>query len=164
MTLYEHKHLHILDKKKPKKKTEVLVKPSEEAIHRSIADYLDTVVKRPSRWHTVEVSNQQAGKAGMFKQMALKRRGVRTSWPDICIYWEQCQTVGEGVTEFGSPYKITKHSGMFKIIFLEVKIPGDKANDKQAALHQELREDGHHVFVVHSIEETQAALKEVGMI
>ncbi len=159
MTQYEHKHLHILDKKKPKKKTEVVIKPSEEAIHRSIADYLDTVVKRPSRWHTVEVSNQQAGKAGMFKQMALKRRGVRTSWPDIEIFWNQNILMGE--REFGRFYE---NSTMFRMIFLEVKIPGDKANDKQAALHQELIEDGYHVFVVHSIEETIAALKEVGMI
>lgn len=50
----------------------------ENKIHTGIAQYLNLVIKRPSRWHTVEVSNQQSGRAGMFKQIALKKRGVIT--------------------------------------------------------------------------------------
>lgn len=115
----------------------------ENKIHIAIADYLNLVIKRPSRWHTVEVSNQQKGRAGMFKQMALKRRGVKTGWPDIEIFLH-------------SGYK---NSAMFYIIFLEVKAPGGELTEVQERLHQELKEDGHQVHVVYGVEEVEQILK-----
>lgn len=124
----------------------------ENQIHTAIARYLDFVIKRPSRWHTVEVSNQQGSRAGMFKQIALKKKGVRTGWPDIEILWTQL--AGKGfLWEYAT-----------KLIFFEVKIPGKDADERQKILHQELREDGHYVYVVHSIEEVIAIFEELGVI
>lgn len=130
----------------------------ENQIHTAIARYLDTVIKRPSRWHTVEVSNQAKGKAAMLRQVALKRKGVRIGWPDIEIIWR-------------SPLKLVsmdlsgaQMSGGLQLIFLEVKIPGGKLTDKQEVLHQELREDGHHVSVVYSVSDVESILKELGVI
>ncbi len=119
----------------------------ESKIHISIANYLRYVIKFPSRWHTVEVSNQQAGKAGMFKQIALKKKGSVTGWPDICIYWQ-------------NPDKFDN----VKLIFLEVKIEGGKLTDRQAALHEELKKEGHHVFTVRSVSEVEVILKDLEVI
>lgn len=116
----------------------------EYPIHCQIADYLTIVIKRPSSWMTIEVSNQQSGVAGMIKQSMLKRKGVKTGTPDIQIIW--CSRYG------------------WKIIFLEVKIPSGNLTEKQEALHKELREDGHEVHIVHSVEETVSILKSLGVI
>lgn len=120
----------------------------ENKIHQSIADYLNLVIKRPSRWHTVEVSNQASGRAAMFRQIALKRKGCVTGWPDIEIFINRSDD----------------YVSVFQLIFLEVKIPGGQLTDKQAVLHTELKEDGHHVFVVHSVDEVQSILKDLGVI
>ena len=127
----------------------------EHKIHQAIADYLNTVIKRPSRWHTVEVSNQASGRAAMLRQMALKRRGCITGWPDISIYHQtKCTSV------CSNPIC---NSGELSIIFLEVKIPGGKLTEKQEALHQELREDGHFVSVVYSVDDVKKILKDLGI-
>ncbi len=122
----------------------------ESKIHTEIAQYLNRVIKRPSRWHTVEVSNQASGRAAMLRQMALKRKGCITGWPDIMIYhtvpWP---AYGQVSTD---------------IIFLEVKVPGGKLTEKQEALHAELKEDGHHVSVVYSVEEVKTILKDLGVL
>lgn len=119
----------------------------ENAIHTHIANYLNMVIKRPSRWHTVEVSNQSSGRSAMLRQMALKRKGVITGWPDIEILWRD---------------ESKSHATI--MIFLEVKVPGGKLTEKQEALHKELKEDGHYVYVTHSVDETELILKEIGLI
>ena len=116
----------------------------ENRIHTSIAHYLRLVIKRPSRFTTVEVSNQQSGHAAMLRQMALKRKGVVSGWPDIELFWKR----PEGL----------------QMIFFEVKAEGEKAKPHQLALHEELREDGHKVYVVYSREEVESILKELGVI
>jgi len=133
------------------KRKRCVVPVLENQIHLAIAKYLNTVIKRPSRWHTVEVSNQASGKAAMFRQVALKARGVVTGWPDIEIFW---QYEGDG---WG------KRSGL-RMIFLEVKAPEGKLTERQEALHAELREDGHEVHVVRSVEDVERILKELGVI
>ena len=116
---------------------------SETTIHENIAKYLNLVIRRPSRWHTVEVSNQAQGKAAMIRQMALRRRGVVTGWPDIEI--------------------IMKVHGLSQLIFMEVKAKDGKLTEKQEALHRELEEDGHYVFVVRSVDDAKSALDKVGL-
>lgn len=123
----------------------------ENQIHLAIARYLNMVIKRPSRWWTIEVSNQASGKAAMFRQIALKARGVVTGTPDIQIIWINPDSDGWGRPEL-------------KLIFLEVKAPEGKLTEKQEALHNELREDGHEVHVVRSIEDVEKILKELGVI
>ena len=131
--------------KKPK-----IPKITEYKLHCQIAQYLDMVIKFPSRWHTVEVSNHGYGKAAMINQMMDKKKGVRTSWPDIEII-EVCDD-GWGCNQ------------VMRVIFLEVKIPGAKPTDKQEAFHAELRAEGHHVSVVTSVEDVEKVLKELGVI
>lgn len=116
----------------------------EEKIHADIAKYLNIVIKRPSRWHTVEVSNQAFGKQAMIRQMRLKRRGVITGWPDITIMWR---------TLLG-----------WKLIFLEIKALNGKLTEKQECLHNELIEDGHYVYVVRSVDDVEKILKELKVI
>lgn len=131
----------------------------EYQIHCAIADYLNLTIKRPLRWMTVEVSNQQSGNAGRNKQMALKRKGVVTGTPDIFIFWNRDYNATL------HPNKDTlKVGGGLKMIFLEVKVSGGKLTDKQEALHKELRDEGHNVFVTHSAEETKEYLKSLGVI
>ena len=128
-------------------------KPSvlESTIHTQIAQYLNLVIKRPSRWMTVEVSNQAQGKAAMIRQMQLKKRGVVTGTPDIFIWW-----VNEDSDGWGRPE--------LKMVFLEVKVPGGKLTEKQEDLHKELKEDGHYVFTVHSVNAVETILTDLGII
>ncbi len=148
------KNYHFIDKaikaSKPHK-----VPVLENKIHTAIAEYLNMVIKRPSRWHTVEVSNQAGGTA-MFRQIALKKRGCITGWPDIEIIWRD-KCTSSCVNDLCT-------SGEIKMIFLEVKIPGGKLTDKQEALHKELKEDGHKVFVVNSVEDVKKILKYLDII
>lgn len=125
----------------------------ENQIHLAIAKYLDMVIKRPSRWHTVEVSNQAKGRAAMFRQVALKARGVRTGWPDIEIIFINDIKIADNAA--------FKHVFM---LFLEVKIPGGKLTEKQEALHLELKEDGHNVYVVNSVDDVKVILTNLGVI
>lgn len=124
---------------------------TEEQIHCQIAQYLKLVIKSPSRWWTIEVSNQQAGRAGMFKQIALKKKGVVTGTPDIQIIWVNPDSDGWGRPEL-------------KLIFLEVKAAKGRLTEKQEALHEELRDEGHQVHVVRSVDDVTNVLKEVGII
>lgn len=144
--MIKHPNINRALKKQKKYRVPVL----ENTIHAQIAQYLNLVIKRPSRWHTVEVSNQASGRAAMFRQIALKRKGVVTGWPDICVYH----------TVRWPGYDITSTD----LIFLEVKIPGGQLTEKQAALHKELKEDGHEVHVVHSVDEVKTILEHLGVI
>ena len=134
-----------------KKQKAFTVPVLENKIHIAIADYLRLVIKRPSRWHTVEVSNQANGRAAMFRQIALKRKGVITGWTDIEIFWINPDCNGRGKPEL-------------KMIFLEVKAPDGKLTERQQALHAELREDGHLVYTVRSVEDVEVILKDLGVI
>ncbi len=141
--------------KKPKKPKIPTI--SEYTLHCQIAQFLSMVIKKPSRWHTVEVSNHGFGKAAMINQAMDKRKGVVTGWCDIEIFWRRkCPCP--------NPNCMTSRTNPLQILFLEVKVPGGKLTDKQEALHKELREEGHSVFVTHSVEETKAILKELGVI
>lgn len=118
----------------------------EDTIHKYIADYLRLVIKAPSVWHTVEVSNNQKGFWAMLNQKNRTRKGVRTGWPDIELGWRSPQ------------FENTK------LVFMEVKIPGVDAEPHQKVLHDELRGYGHLVYVVHSVSEVEAILKQLGVI
>ena len=120
--------------------------PSEYAIHCQIADYLNLVIKKPSRWWSIEVSNQQSGVIGMIKQNKLKRKGVLTGTPDIQVIWRP------------------KYGTMSALIFLEVKTATGKLTEVQEALHAELREECHYVYVVRSVSDVEDVLKKLGVI
>lgn len=121
--------------------------PLEYTIHCHIAQYLDMVIKQPNWWHTVEVSNQANGKAAMIRQMMLKKKGVKTSWPDIEVFWRK-----------------PGHFNYTIVLFFEVKVPGEDATPKQKILHDQLRDDGYSVFVVHGVDEVESILKDLKVI
>lgn len=133
-----------------KKTSNRVLTPNEYHIHCAIADYLDTVIKSPSRWCTVEVSNQANGKAAMIRQKMLKRKGVVTGWPDIQIIIVTPET--------------TWSMRMVEMIFFEIKAPKENPTEKQNALHDELRQEGHSVYVVRSVDDVIAALKKEKVI
>ena len=116
---------------------------AEYTIHCQIADYLNMIVKRPHRWTSHEVSNHGFGVAAMINQNKDKRKGVTTGWPDIEIFWK----------------KVIENT---VLIFFEVKTATGALTDKQKALHEELRQEGHYVFVVRSVDDVKARLRELG--
>lgn len=141
-----HRHIEAATSRKKPDPIRVL----ENAIHIAIAKYLNTVIKSPSRWWTIEVSNQASGKAAMLRQMALKRKGVLTGTPDIQIIWQS------------SP--VPNMESRIALIFLEVKAPDGKLTEKQESLHDELRNEGHYVSIVRSVTDVEAILKQLGVI
>ena len=139
----KHKYVAKANKKKPYE-----IDLLEEEIHLAIAQYLDLVIKRPSRWHTVEVSNQANGWAAMHRQKRLKAKGVRTGWPDIEIMHRHTH----------------EYYWSTDLIFLEVKSATGKLTEKQEALHNELKDDGHYVYVVRSVEDVKEILGNLRII
>jgi len=118
---------------------------SEKSLHKQIAQYLTMVIRPPSFWQTVEVSNNRGGVQASYNQRERKEKGVITGYPDIEIFWRG---------EFENT----------KLVCLEIKIPGEKAKPHQEEIHMWLRVLGHQVYVVHSIDEVTATLKKVGII
>lgn len=110
----------------------------EEVIHIQIADWLSRVLYPFTYFTTVEVSNQQGGNAGRNKQGRNKRRGVKTSFPDILII----------------------HKG--QCYLMEVKKYGKYATKEQLEEHDKIRAAGGIVNdnSVHNIEEARIFLKQ----
>lgn len=113
-------------------------KISEEVFHGQVADYLRLVLPKDAIWTSVEVSNQQGGTKGMIKQAKLRKKGVRTGWPDIQIFYRE--------------YILNS------VLFLELKVGRNKPTEKQEQLHKELRDFGMSVEVVYTLEEVQDVL------
>ena len=110
----------------------------EEVIHIQIADWLSKVLFPDTYFTTVEVSNQQGGNAGRNKQGRNKRRGVKTSFPDILII----------------------HKG--QCYLMEVKKHGKHATKDQLEEHNKIRAAGGivHDDSVHNIDEARIFLKK----
>jgi len=120
------------------------IKISEEIIHNQIAQYLNMVIKSPSRWLTIETSNQQGGKFAAIRQAKQRRKGVITGWPDIMIIH---------VTKFG-----------VRLIFLEVKSQTGRLTPSQIKIHAELAFEGHSIHVVYSVDDVKNILQNMGII
>lgn len=117
------------------------VKP-EEALHASIAQYLDLALPQHATWTTFP-----AGGGGRLRGAILKGAGLRTGWPDIQILVRN------------SPYDSALPSSRF--IGFELKRPsGGTVSQKQIATHAAIRNSGGEVYVVRSIEEVYQALTE----
>lgn len=148
-----------IEKKTKKPKAPKLPAISEYKLHCLIAQFLSLVIKKPSRWTTIEVSNHGSGKAAMINQMMDRKKGVTTAFPDILIIWR----LPFQATYVPGDDRLDVTGGV-RLIFLEVKVPGGKLTEKQEALHKELREEGHVVEIVRSIDETKAILTNLGVI
>jgi hypothetical protein len=125
--------------KELRKELPVISDLSEAKIHEAIIDtFAKSLPAEVIEYTTFEVSNQQGGKGGMFKQIKLKKRGVKSGWPDIQIFWN--------------------NAGTKEILFLEVKSKKGKVSDIQEAMHERLRSLGMYVEVVRSVDDALAAL------
>ena len=108
----------------------------EDTIHINIATYLALVLHKDD-WTTIEVSNQQGGWAGKFKQIMLKKKGVKKGWPDILI-----------------------HHGEGKSIYLEVKSKDGAIQAEQKRLHKSLYDRrGIPTEIVRNVDEVKEVLK-----
>lgn len=116
----------------------------EHKIQKSIAEFLDLALEENVLWTSVEVSNQRGGKAGLLMQMELKRRGVKTGWPDIQIFWLDV-------------------AGNKQVACLEVKAPGCEPSAAQRSIHKRLGRLGVPVAVVSVLEEVAEFLVECGI-
>lgn len=105
---------------------------TEDAIHRSILGYLRTTL--PSGWLVIHVPN--GGSRHPIEAANLRRLGVVAGWPDLSIY-------GPG--------------GCY---FMEVKTPKGRLSDNQNRIIDQLKDMGHPVAVVRSIEDAQAKVAE----
>lgn len=142
------RHSHITKAQKKQKKR--IYNLSEYALHCQIAQYLNMVIKSPSRWLTIEVSNHGSGKAAMINQMMDRKRGVITGFPDIAIWHKY--------------FNADCDNWHMNMIFLEVKIPGGKLTEKQENVHNQLKEEGHYVSVVYSVDDVKNILEQMGVI
>lgn len=81
----------------------------------------------------------------MIQQKKLKARGSKKGFPDIVI-WYTMPYYDEPLT-----------------LCLEVKAPGESARPEQKEIHKLLEEQGCPTFIVHSIAETEKALRDHGV-
>ena len=105
---------------------------SEAAIHRSILAYLRAVL--PSGWLTIHVPN--GGSRHRIEAANLKRLGVVAGWPDLSIY------------------------GPTGCYFMEVKTPTGRLSNNQRQIIDQLKDMGHPVAVVTSIDDARDAVEE----
>lgn len=108
---------------------------TEDAIHRSILAYLRSVL--PSGWLTIHVPN--GGSRHPVEAANLKRLGVVAGWPDLSIY------------------------GPTGCYFMEVKAPKGRISNSQHRIMDQLKDMGHPVAVVRSIDDAKAFIAEHGL-
>jgi hypothetical protein len=109
--------------------------PSERQIQREILDMCGKVFPDVLLAHVPNGTHLFGNDAERARQMGtLKGDGLKVGFPDLIVLWDG----GCG--------------------FLEVKRPGGKLSDRQAAMHAKLVAIGHHVAKVESPFEAQSAL------
>lgn len=125
--------------------------------HKHIAKYLDTFLI--GDYNTIEISNQQGGKAGMIKQKKLKELGAQDGTQDIIIhYWKETRIVPIGLYNCDPVVAIIPAT-----LYLEVKRTGKEAREDQLLRHAAVLKYGCPTEVVHDVDETRAALKKHGV-
>ena len=61
------------------------LEPSEDQLHRSVAEYLDWMLKEPACWSTFPSGGYLLGKAAAGR---LKARGLKAGMPDILVFFD----------------------------------------------------------------------------
>ena len=106
------------------------MKRPEEALHRTVAEFLDVALPEGAAWTTLEPGGYRTrAEAGIAKA-----RGVKAGWPDVLIVFKG------------------------RAIFFELKGPKGRLSAAQKAAHARLRLAGAVVYTVRSLDELAAFL------
>ena len=102
----------------------------EEALHRTVAAFLDVALPEGAAWTTIEPGGYRTrAEAGIAKA-----RGVKPGWPDILIVFKG------------------------RAVFFELKAPGGRLSPVQKVVHARLSLAGALVHTVRSLDELVAFL------
>ena len=125
------------------------MKQSESDIQKQIVEYL-SILARQNNFIFFSIPNEGMMLTGMIGGMNrkilsiilnhLKKMGLVPGMPDIAILY--------------SPGKI---------IFIEVKKPGEKPTTKQYLIHEKIRQLGHKVYVCVCVEGVERVLRLEGV-
>lgn len=105
--------------------------PSEEAIHKAVAQFLDTVIKPPEFWSTIP-----SGGGGKIRGARLKAMGLKRGLPDLMIFRPGPQ-----------------------ILAIELKAPKGSLTPDQKAVREILRACGLMWTTCKSVQEVNLALR-----
>ena len=111
-------------------------KREEETVHVQIVHYINQVLPRNLGFH---VPNGE--KRGKVTAAKLKRMGTRAGVPDYII-----------------PY------GFNRVLWLEIKKPGGKLSKVQREYITQLRDYGHTVAIVESVDDVRNAFAAIGLV
>lgn len=122
--------------KAPRRKPRALEAP----IHRSILDWLRTVLPDA---RVIHVANEVDARGADIARAVAKSKslGMVPGFPDLAVF--------------------LPNGG---IVMFEVKAPGGRLSDNQAALHEWFHQRGHKVATVRSIEDARTALARWGVV
>jgi hypothetical protein len=110
--------------------TTTLPRVSEHALHRAVAQYLDTVIRPPAFWSTIP-----AGGGGLIRGANLKRKGLKPGLPDLMIF-----------------------APGGKVLGIELKAKGGVQSAEQKAMAQRFADCGLWYVLCKSVEEVDRAL------
>jgi hypothetical protein len=119
---------------------------SEEALHRSIVQYLRTVL--PHGFIVMHVPN--GGSRHPVEAAKLKSLGVVAGWPDISIYGPQLIPLDGPCVYLDAP----------SAWFLEVKTKTGRTSQTQHMMHDRLKDIGFPVAVVRSIDDVRDCIRD----
>lgn len=124
-------------KKTPPFRVRPAPEASEDVIHVSILDYLDTVLPKGATpaWHT-----PNGGKRNIGTARKMKAFGTRAGFPDLAFLWQG------------------------KFYALEVKTSTGKQRQTQKDWEKYITDAGGFYAIVRSIDDTKAQLKAWGVI
>ena len=106
--------------------------PTEDQIHQAVLLLLAYILPPSAVVH----HSPNEGKRGRKAQGDLKKRGVVAGWPDL----EIC------------------YAG--RVLFIELKRPGEKASDNQEKVHARLSAAGFTVLTEHDVERVRRVVSE----
>lgn len=107
-------------------------KPREENVHAAILMLLGYILPAEAVVH----HSPNEGKRGLKAQAALKKLGTRAGWPDLEVVYRG------------------------RVLFIEVKRPGEKPSATQLAVHALLRSTGCTVILADGAEQVRGPVAE----
>lgn len=114
----------------------------EYDFHCEVADTLDKILNpNLTCWSSVENSNHTGGVYGMIKQSKDKRKGVKTGYPDLVIFYNAQNGLG-----------ISLH--------IELKAGMNGLTKEQVGFHKRLKNAGSYVETIRTIDELLLTLKK----
>jgi hypothetical protein len=125
--------------------TTVKLKPSEDQLHRSVAEFLDLALLPPAVWTTFPAG---WGEFGLKTAVRLKNSGLKPGMPDIFVY---------------DRHRVSSNRTYTKVVGLELKKPGEKPSAAQQLMFARLRDVGVAIHVCESINDVVRALSHEGI-